>query len=163
MMARLPSRSRNWRGPTTVRLTTRCVPGAYRIHSAPWRGVEVITVHGLSFKRFLDIAVPLRVPVVVVTDNDGNDSDVVRARYADYEGDGVAFQVGEPADGKTLEPQIAAVNSLDLLNAAFQTAYADKASLAAYMEKNKTACALALFESKNDVSVPAYVRDAVEQ
>lgn len=127
------------------------------------RGIEVITVRGLSFRRFLDIAVPLQVPVVVVTDNDGKDADVVRARYAAYAGDSVTIQVGEPTDGKTLEPQIAAVNSLELLNAEFQTTHPDKASLISYMEKNKTACALGLFESKNDVSLPAYVRDAVEQ
>ncbi len=46
-------------------------------------GVEVITVRGLAFKRFLDIAKKLKLIVAVVTDNDG-DPAAVAAKYAGY-------------------------------------------------------------------------------
>lgn len=35
------------------------------------KGVEVISVNSLAFKRFLDIARLLKIDVTVVTDNDG--------------------------------------------------------------------------------------------
>src|SRR6185437_5847890 len=47
-------------------------------------GVDVINVRGLSFARFLDIAKPLGIATVVVTDNDGDYAMKITAKYAPY-------------------------------------------------------------------------------
>jgi hypothetical protein len=126
-------------------------------------GVDVITVRGLSFKRFLDIALPLGKTVAVVRDNDGNTAAEVVDRYRDYlvENGSISIHVGEPAAGHTLEPQLVSANGRDLLNEIFGTIFDDDASLTQYMTADKTATALALFGTDRDVAMPAYVADAV--
>ena len=47
------------------------------------RGVDVISVRSLAFKRFLEIAVLLDLTVCVVTDNDG-DIEQLEKKYYDY-------------------------------------------------------------------------------
>jgi len=126
-------------------------------------GVDVINVRGLSFKRFLDIAKPLGKRVDVITDNDGQDPEDVRAKYSDYTGDGssITIHVGSAEGGRTLEPQIVAANDVSSLNELFGTSHASAAELSAYMVSNKTACALAVFEAALGITMPSYVNDAV--
>jgi putative ATP-dependent endonuclease of the OLD family len=125
-------------------------------------GVDVINVRGLSFARFLDIAKPLGKRVEVVTDNDGNDPELVRQRYADYTDDSaITIHVGDPDGGATLEPQILAANDLGTLNQLFGTVHATDAELLAYMASNKTTCALHTLEADPGIAMPAYIADAV--
>lgn len=124
--------------------------------------VDVINVRGLSFKRFLDIAKPLGVPVDVVTDNDGKDPDDVRTSYSAYtSADHIRVHVGCAAGGKTLEPQLVYANGREALNTIFGRRAHDDEALVGWMSKNKTACALALFETEHGVDIPSYIRDAV--
>ena len=46
-------------------------------------GVDVISVRGLSFKRFLEIGKLLELDIRVVTDNDGK-LDALKEKYKDY-------------------------------------------------------------------------------
>jgi len=126
-------------------------------------GVDVINVRGLSFKRFLDIAKPLGKRVEVITDNDGDDPEKVKAKYADYTGDGssITIHVGSAAGGSTLEPQIVAANTVAALSELFGTSHASAAELSAYMVTNKTACALQVLEAAADITMPSYIDDAV--
>ena len=126
-------------------------------------GVEVINVRGLSFTRFLDIAKPLGKRVEVITDNDGASPEAVKARYADYTGDGssITIHVGSAAGGSTLEPQIAAANEVSLLNELFGTTHASAAELSAYMVARKTTCALRVLEATVGITMPSYIDDAV--
>jgi putative ATP-dependent endonuclease of OLD family len=125
-------------------------------------GVDVISVRGLSFKRFLDIAKPLGKRVAVVTDNDGKDVQTARARYSDYTDEGkISVHVGDAVDGKTLEPQLVSSCGRSVLNGVFGTDFASDSELAEYMTADKTACALQLFESTTTLAFPSYIRDAV--
>jgi energy-coupling factor transporter ATP-binding protein EcfA2 len=126
-------------------------------------GVDVINVRGLSFKRFLDIAGPLGKRVAVITDNDGADPEDVKARYADYTGDGssITIHVGDAPGGATLEPQIVAANDITLLNELFGTNAESAPDLSAYMVANKTACALQVLEADMSITMPSYIDDAV--
>jgi putative ATP-dependent endonuclease of OLD family len=124
--------------------------------------VDVINVRGLSFKRFLDIAEPLNVPVDVVTDNDGKDPDDVWNSYSAYaSADHIRVHVGCAEGGKTLEPQLVHANGREALNTIFGRTECDDEGLVDWMTKNKTACALALFETEHTVAIPSYMRDAV--
>jgi predicted ATPase len=125
-------------------------------------GVDVINVRGLQAKRFLDIAVRLGKPAVVVNDNDG-DPDAVRQRYSAYTAHPfIKVCIGE-GEARTLEPQIVAANGLEVINRVLGKAYKTEDDLVAYMTgpNNKTDCALAIFESGETIAMPGFIRDAV--
>ncbi len=127
-------------------------------------GIDVISVRGLSFKRFLDIAKELRIPVTVVTDNDGDYESKVKERYAAYADCRNITVLSDTDDScKTLERQIIKANDHDTLNAIFGTSYEDDNTLATYMKDHKTECALKIFESQKKVEYPDYIRKAIEE
>jgi predicted ATP-dependent endonuclease of OLD family len=125
-------------------------------------GVDVINVCGLTFKRYLDLAVGLRRRVAVVTDNDGKDANTVRERYSSYAShDFVSVHAGESQYGDTLEPQIVAVNDLAILNKVLGRDFRSKDDVTSYMKENKTDAALAIFESQIKIQMPGYILEAV--
>lgn len=126
-------------------------------------GVDVLSTRGLSFKRFLDLAVPLKRRAVVLRDNDGKEPAEVRQGYTKYLAhDFISVRVGADKALKTLEPQLLAANGRDALNTVFGRAYESDAELLTYMENNKTTCALRVFEHPSAIVMPSYVRDALD-
>lgn len=125
-------------------------------------GVDIITVRGLSFARFLDISVQLKKKTVVVTDNDGDYENNVKKKYAMFTiYDFIDVFAGEEVDGKTLEPQLIKSNGLEVLNKVFGRDYASEEELRVYMESNKTDCALSILDAKTTIRYPKYISDAV--
>lgn len=126
-------------------------------------GVDVINVRGLSFKRFLDIAKPLRKRVAVITDCDGNAVADLESRYADYldEDGAVTLHVGQPDAGPTLEPQLLSANGFTRLNGILGTNFSSDAELLAHMTANKTKVALSIFETDQPITIPPYIANAV--
>ena len=125
-------------------------------------GIDVMSVDGLSAKRFLEIAVQLKKSVVVVNDNDGDD-EAIRARYAGYKQHSfIRICIGK-GDARTLEPQLLAANDRETLNSVLGKSYATDDELLAYMRREKTSCALAIFESAQSITMPEYIRDAIGQ
>lgn len=137
-------------------------------------GIDVISA-GLSFLRFLEIAEKINKPVIVVTDNDG-DIKAVENKYKNYLGENakdfikICFDdtVDEcpEVDGKefncnTLEPKLVQVNSIELMNEVFETQFEEINELHSYMKKNKTDCALKVFNFSGEISYPQYILDAV--
>ncbi len=126
-------------------------------------GVDVISVGSLAFKRFLEIAALLKLRVRVVTDNDGSVA-ALQAKYSQYlsgpQAD-ISICYDEDENAKTLEPQLLKANSRAVLNAILSTTHQDDAALLNYMGKNKTDCALKLFETKHSWTTPRYIEDAV--
>ncbi len=125
-------------------------------------GVDVISVRGLSFKRFLDIALPLKQRVDVVIDNDSKEPAAIRQRYSPYlESPQVTLHIGDPSDGHTLEPQLISSCGRDTLNGVLGVDFPLDAELADHMTNNKTSCALKILEHPGDLAFPQYIRDAV--
>lgn len=135
-------------------------------------GIDVISV-GTSFLRFLEIAERLNKPVVVVTDNDGNIA-ALQNKYANYLGDNkkpditICYDNTIDPDGamdkfnyNTLEPKLLKANSRDLLNKIFGKSYATDDELLKYMYDHKTDCALAIFETQEQVRYPQYILDSI--
>lgn len=138
-------------------------------------GVDVISV-GTSFLRFLELASFLNKKVSVVTDNDG-DIKAIEKKYADYLGtnkkqnidiyydstvDTGTLKIGEKDyNYNTLEPQLLKSNSLDKLNKIFNTDYTEEDDLRKYMKHNKTECAMAIFDTKEEICFPNYILKAV--
>ena len=125
-------------------------------------GIDVISVRGLSFKRFLDISKILMKEVVVITDNDGDYQENVVKKYEAYT-DAKNIKICADPDNTcpTLEPQIAKCNDLTMLNVILGRKAAEKAELVEYMVKNKTECALRLFESDLKIAFPQYTLDGI--
>lgn len=125
-------------------------------------GVDVISVGGLSFARFLDIAKELAVPTTVVTDNDGDYASHVEAKYASYLAQSHITICADQDDSKpTLEDHMLAQNGRAHLNTIFDTSYATDIKLLKYMKSNKTDWALKVLTSTEEVTFPAYVTRAV--
>jgi len=127
-------------------------------------GVDVINIRGLSFSRFLDLATSVERQTAVVTDNDGRPADEVKARFQGYIDTGyVTVHTGADPTLRTLEPQIAAVNDVDALNAVLGTSFDDGDEVVGYMSKkeNKTSVALAILESEVTLQMPEYIRGAI--
>lgn len=125
-------------------------------------GMDVITVKGLSFKRFLEIAKLLDKSIKVVTDNDG-DIDAIKEKYKEYdEVDNINICYDIDTEYKTLEPQICKVNNIKILNKVFGINKKTEEEMIHYMITNKTECALKIFESKEDIKIPEYIQDAIK-
>jgi putative ATP-dependent endonuclease of the OLD family len=133
--------------------------------------IDVISV-GLSFLRYLELAVALKIPVVVATDNDG-DIAALKKKYAKYEDvdhikicydpvvDKGDLVLGlKPFNYNTLEPKLVKANSVETLNAIFRTEH-NLNGLHKYMKNNKTECALAIFSAKTKINYPKYILDAI--
>lgn len=126
-------------------------------------GVDVISVRGLSFSRFLDIAKELKKNITIITDNDGDYNQNVDQRYKDYKQcSNIKICRSDDNSAPTLEPQLIKCNGLANLNKVFQKKLKDNKSLKSYMENNKTECALKIFETTEKFTFPRYVEEAIE-
>jgi putative ATP-dependent endonuclease of OLD family len=161
-------------GPSDELVVQRAYQDAHDRRLPIQDGIDVISV-GTAFRRFLEVAKELGVPVTVVTDNDGNVEGLQR-KYSDFiglESNGIQIcfdavedpnmtaTSGKPLNGNTLESKIQKVNERASLNDVLGTAHASDAELLEYMIKNKTECALAIFDSSKNVTFPQYIKDAV--
>jgi putative ATP-dependent endonuclease of the OLD family len=125
-------------------------------------GIDVINVRGLSAKRFLDLAVPLGRRTAVVADNDGDYTQKVDAKYIDYSGyDFITIHRSDNNALKTLEPQLIAANDLDVINRALNASFASKPDAEDWMKSNKTDAALALHDTTETLTMPAYIQEAI--
>ena len=127
-------------------------------------GLDVISVGSLAFKRFLEIGKLLRLDISVVTDNDG-DVAALREKYREY----LDVKVGKikicydtDEGSPTLEDQLLKVNSVSLLNGVLDKAFDSKEELLKHMSRNKTDCALKIFNSDKAMNFPKYVSDAIK-
>lgn len=136
-------------------------------------GIDVISV-GMSFLRFLEIAVEINKPVSVITDNDGK-IDALLQKYAKYIGENkkpyinifydnvvdtgdIAVGV-KPYNYNTLEPKLIKANGEEMIREVLGTEkHGDE--LKRYMQSNKTECALRVFDFKKEINFPEYILNA---
>jgi predicted ATP-dependent endonuclease of OLD family len=124
--------------------------------------VEVISVNALAFKRFLDIAKLLEIDTCVVTDNDG-DTESLKEKFADYNtAANICLCYSSDESLRTLEYHIVKLNSRAQLNELFGKAFATDDELLSFMLKNKTDCALKIFDSPEAIVMPEYIQNAVK-
>lgn len=144
-------------------------------------GIEIIDT-GLSYKRFLDLAIKLNINAVVVTDNDG-DIDRINEMISEYkdfpwikicsgtktyshEELGFVKSVDPNKESKvpnvnTLEPEILRSNDRDILNNVLGKKYKTDEDLLHYMIKNKTEVAWKIFISEKSINYPKYIKEAI--
>lgn len=135
-------------------------------------GIDVISV-GTAFLRFLELADKLKIPVAVVTDNDG-DATAVDRKYSDYKGleavklcydpdvdTGPLTVKGKPYNYNTLEPKLLKANDLATLNSILGASFKTDDELRLHMRANKTEAGLAIFGSKTKIKYPSYITQAI--
>lgn len=135
-------------------------------------GIDVISV-GTAFLRFLELADALKIPVAVVTDNDG-DTAAVEKKYAAFKNSGTVRICFDPVvdDGalmikdksynyNTLEPKLLKANDRETLNTILGTSANTDDELRIHMRANKTDSALAIFKSTIPISYPEYIEKAI--
>lgn len=131
-------------------------------------GIDVISVRGLAFKRFLDISKKLEILTAVVTDNDGKYEKKVTKKYKDYENiNCITIFADENNELNTLEPQFVEANkeTLETFCKAIKInhkRYDSVKKLVNYMESNKTEWALNLFETDEKVKYPEYINKVID-
>lgn len=126
-------------------------------------GVDVISVRGLSAKRFLDLAVPLERRAVVVADNDGDFAVRVDQRYADYARyPFVRIVRSQDNDKPTLEPQLLAANGLAATNRILGRDDPTETQLLGYMARHKTDVAIRFHDTLERVAWPKYIEEAID-
>jgi putative ATP-dependent endonuclease of OLD family len=124
-------------------------------------GIDVISVRSLAFRRFLEIAVLLDIPVTVVTDNDGRVSALVE-KYKEYS-DKPRIRIFYDTDEEccTLEPQMLKANGRPVVEMVLGKSFDGDAALLEYMKDNKADVALKFFTTSTSWTAPKYILDAI--
>jgi putative ATP-dependent endonuclease of OLD family len=124
--------------------------------------VHILSVGGLSFKRYLEIAELLSIKSAVITDNDGNFEENVSHKYADYStSDEIKIYADLKPENTTFEISFYESNSAicnDLFSGRVRTN-----TVLQYMLSNKAEAAYQLLLNRSDDLVaPEYIKEALE-
>ncbi|PIC83609.1 ATP-dependent endonuclease [Sporosarcina sp. P1] len=129
-------------------------------------GVDVITIRGLSFKRYLEIADKLSKNVSIITDNDGDIEKNITKKYGEryLNHPSISINYGIDENYRTLEPQLVKVNGVDFLNKILDVDYSTEEALIKYMTSpsKKSECAMQLFDSDEILKIPEYIENAIQ-
>lgn len=125
-------------------------------------GVDVISMAGVSLKRGLQLGAALNRQIAAIRDNDDKPAEHWRSPLSPWLEDGVReVFIGDPADGKTLEPQFFNLNDESTLRSLFGITDEDK-DTAEWMSLHKTDWALKLDESDLAFEYPQYLKNAID-
>lgn len=118
--------------------------------------VHIMDIHGLSFKRYLDIALILGNKVAVVTDNDGDFQKNCINKYNSYSGfQNIKVFFDNNNEYRTFEIVLYHANP-DLCDRMFGN------DALKHMLSNKTDSSYKLLLDDGDISVPQYIKEAIE-
>ena len=126
-------------------------------------GIDIISVSGLSFKRYLTLVKGMNKQIAIITDNDGK-SQKKHEWYDNDQTETIRFFISDDDNAKTLEPQIVAANNDNLDKLCKIVGYngeCDAVVLAEFMQKNKTDSALSFFEAEDSIAIPQYIQEAI--
>ena len=126
-------------------------------------GIDIISVSGLSFKRYLTLVKGMSKQIAIITDNDGK-SQKKHEWYDNDQTETIRFFISDDDNAKTLEPQIVAANNENLDKLCKMVGYngeCDALALAEFMQKNKTDSALSIFEAEDSITIPQYIQEAI--
>ena len=126
-------------------------------------GVDIVSIGGVSFERYCELAKIINKKIVVVTDNDG-DVDGVNEKYSKF-ANLVTLCVEKDNDLNTLEPSVLNANKRNIEQfrniVCLKGGYESEESLLKFMSKNKTKWSLRVFKSDIKIEYPAYILKAI--
>lgn len=142
-------------GPSDEILFERFFKDLYGKHPMEL-GIDVMSMHGLTLKRCLELCTAIDRPVAVLRDNDGEDPEILREAVTELLETGKReLFIGTKEAGKTREPQLMACNSDESLRKILEVT--DRAILGKWMSREKTEAALLIAKSKETVNPPPYM------
>lgn len=128
-------------------------------------GIDVISVDGLAFERYCELAKLIKKSITVVTDNDGDHKKLVE-KYKEYS-DIVNLCVEENNDLNTLEPSVLNVNSAtfdDFKKIIYKASDIDSKDIDGirnFMKNNKTTWSMRVFSSEEKIVYPTYILKSI--
>lgn len=125
-------------------------------------GIDIISVNGLAFKRFLDISKLLEIETFVITDNDGNYERNVKNKYEDYQESYIHICASENNELNTLESQFLYQSSnYEKLQKVLNKELLSKEQLNEFMKNNKADWALKVYLDQSErFDYPEYILNA---
>lgn len=132
-------------------------------------GIDVVSVHSLAFKRYLDIARILKKKVIIVTDNDGNIEANIIEKYRDYQDDNFIYCYEKDESLNTIEPSVLNANlgDLDSLRQALSKNNSmlkkSEDELKTFMLGHKGEWALRIFNAEIKIKYPKYILEAINE
>lgn len=125
-------------------------------------GIDVFSMRGLSLGRCLEVAKLVGKRCAVLRDNDGKQPADLVADLGDLvDGTRRKAFIGDPALGRTLEPQILTANPDDAKMRRI-LGVTDRAGLQTWMTNAKTDAAIGIAESDETLTPPPYFKEAIE-
>lgn len=124
--------------------------------------IDIISVGGLSFKRFLEVAKILKKKTVVITDNDGDYQKKIEDKYSDYNDDeNIKITSDDNIVNRTFEICLYNENSDWIL----RRNITKSKDIQEWMLSNKSESAFRLLESlesdQTGFKIPEYIKEAV--
>ena len=125
--------------------------------------ISVISINGLSFERYLEVAQKLNIKVAVITDNDGDYNKNVKDKYEKYkELDNIKIYAENNNDFRTFEISLYNNNKKYLEN----NKVTSSKDLQKFMLNNKAENAYRILENLKktitDFVVPSYICEAID-
>lgn len=157
-------------GPTDEMVITYYYKTKYNKHPFD-DGIELISVDGVSFKHFVQLALSLNIQMAIITDNDGrNESDVIDLYVNDENKGFIKVFTEKDILLHTLEPSFVNINierlqDLSDILRKKKVKLDSKDLLSEFMINNKTEWAYRLLSSidnnVNEFDVPNYIVNAI--
>ena len=128
-------------------------------------GIDVMSVGGVAFKRYCELARLINKRIVVVTDNDGNPLEV-KEKYNDFS-DIVTLCIEEDKSLNTLEPSVLYANKdsfEDFRSIVYHKTDVENINydnLNQFMEHNKAEWSMRVFLSDKNINYPKYILKAI--
>lgn len=128
-------------------------------------GIDVMSVGGVAFKRYCELARLINKNIVIVTDNDGDPSGV-KENYSDFS-DIVDLCIEEDENLNTLEPSVLSANKDNFED--FRAIIYHKTDIQSinyenlnrFMEHNKAEWSMRVFLSDKRINHPKYILKAI--
>ncbi|RXZ70183.1 hypothetical protein EPT53_04335 [Fusobacterium necrophorum] len=152
-------------GPTDELIIQRAYKDKYGVLPI-YDGVDVMSLGGVAFKNYCDLAMMSQKEIFITTDNDGN---YLRKKekfkpYSDY----VRVFIEENEEKRTLEPSVLSVNSdnfWELKKIIYHGQDADsktETDILNFMLNNKTDWALRVFQAEHPIKYPNHINELLE-
>ena len=121
--------------------------------------VHIISVDGISFKRYLEISNILNIKTAVIRDNDGNRDEIMNS-FSEYENN-KKVEIFIDSDNKMTTFEVGLYeNNKEICKELFNP---KKLTIQQYMLNNKTECAFRLLENQiKPLIISNYIKEAIE-
>ena len=128
-------------------------------------GIDVMSVGGVAFKRYCELAKLINKAIIIAIDNDGNANRLVN-EYIEYT-DILTLCYEQDNELNTLEPSVLAANAEDfeafkkIIYKGNDVKSKNYDDICKFMQKNKTEWSMRVFQSDEVIQYPDYINQTI--